>query len=207
MSLDGQRPSPWHGLHAAGQIVPGALHCPEYWYPTAASNAAFPGISRSTYYNYAKSSPKEPQLQASAGPLGVWASQPVPGLKRPCFLGRVVRWGEGFKATGGGPPAPRAFLSLEGAIVPLAEAVCAGVARKQVLGGHLPFCRSASATRACHLPPFGSGRVWPGAGPEACPSFSQIRAPTLGRGSRKEAEEKEAGRKVTAAVAPPAGPG
>ncbi|XP_055291336.1 vertnin [Moschus berezovskii] len=165
----------------------------------------FPGISRSTYYNWRRKALRRnpsfkpvPALSESGPP------QPAPVGEKALLPWKGGEVGEGTaKATGGGPPAPRAFLPLR---VPLSrwQRRLRRAARKQVLGGHLPFCRFRLRYPSLSPSSFwvwkSLARSWPGS-----LSKLQIRAPTLGRGSRKEAEEKEAGRNVTAAMAPPAG--
>ncbi|XP_006206129.2 vertnin [Vicugna pacos] len=167
----------------------------------------FPGISRSTYYNWRR---KALRRNPSFKPAPALSAAGVP---QPASVGEKAlplckdEAGEGAgKATGGGPPAPREFLPLR---MPLSrwQRRLRRAARRQVLSGHLPFCRFR--LRYPSLSP-STFWVWKSLA-RGCPrglSKLHIQAPTLGKGGMQEAEEKqekEAGRNVTAVMAPPAG--
>ncbi|XP_057589512.1 vertnin isoform X2 [Hippopotamus amphibius kiboko] len=167
----------------------------------------FPGISRSTYYNWRR---KALRRNPSFKPTPALS---VVGTPQPASVGEkaLLPWkgeaGDGAgKAAGGGSPAPREFLPLR---MPLSrwQRRLRRAARKQVLRGHLPFCRFRLRYPSLSPSTFwvwkSLARGWP-----RSLSKLQMQAPTLGKGSMKEAEEKrekEAGRHVTAALAPPAG--
>ncbi|XP_019495859.1 PREDICTED: vertnin [Hipposideros armiger] len=167
----------------------------------------FPGISRSTYYNWRR---KALRRNPSFKPAPVLSTARAP---QPASVGEEVLlpWkgeaGEGAgKATGGGPPAPREFLPMR---MPLSrwQRRLRRAARKQVLNGHLPFCRFRLRYPSLSPSTFwvwkSLARGWP-----RSLSKLQMQAPNLGKGGVQEAEEKrekEDGRNVTAAMAPPAG--
>ncbi|XP_019588856.2 vertnin [Rhinolophus sinicus] len=167
----------------------------------------FPGISRSTYYNWRR---KALRRNPSFKTAPVLSTAPAP---QPASTGEeaLLPWkgeaGEGAgKATGGGPPARRVFLPLR---MPLYrwQRRLRRAARKQVLSGHLPFCRFR--LRYPSLSP-STFWVWKSLARGWSRSLSklQMQAPNLGKGVVQEAEEKrekEDGRNVTAAMAQPAG--
>ncbi|XP_004311560.1 vertnin [Sagmatias obliquidens] len=167
----------------------------------------FPGISRSTYYNWRrKALRRNPSFKPAPALSVAGASQPA-SVGEEALLPWKGEAGEGAgKATGGGSPAPREFLPLR---MPLSrwQRRLRRAARKQVLSGHLPFCRFRLRYPSLSPSTFwvwkSLARGWP-----RSLSKLQIQAPSLGKGGMKEAEEKrekEAGRNVTAAMAPPSG--
>ncbi|XP_036700494.1 vertnin [Balaenoptera musculus] len=167
----------------------------------------FPGISRSTYYNWRrKALRRNPSFKPAPALSVAGASQPASAGEK-ALLPWKGEAGEGAgKATGGGSPAPREFLPLR---MPLSrwQRRLRRAARKQVLSGHLPFCRFRLRYPSLSPSTFwvwkSLARGWP-----RSLSKLQIQAPSLGKGGMKEAEEKrekEAGRNVTAAMVPPAG--
>uniref|UniRef100_A0A8D0KFR2 Vertnin n=1 Tax=Sus scrofa TaxID=9823 RepID=A0A8D0KFR2_PIG len=167
----------------------------------------FPGISRSTYYNWRR---KALRRNPNFKPAPVLS---VAGATQPASVGEkaLLPWEgevgeEAGKATGGGQPAPREFLPLR---MPLSrwQRRLRREARKQVLSGHLPFCRFRLRYPSLSPSTFwvwkSLARGWP-----RSLSKLHIQAPTLGKGGIQEVEEKqekEADRNVTAAMAPPAG--
>ncbi|XP_076978384.1 vertnin [Tamandua tetradactyla] len=162
----------------------------------------FPGISRSTYYNWRRKA-----LRRNPG------FKPAPALSadgapKPASAGReaVLPWKgeareETGKARGGESPNPQ---EPPPGRMPLSrwQRRLRRAARKKVLSGHLPFCRFRLRYPTLSPSAFwvwkSLARSWPRLPPEA---------PALGKGVL-EAEgkpEKEAGRNVTGVMAPPEG--
>ncbi|XP_016063629.1 PREDICTED: vertnin [Miniopterus natalensis] len=167
----------------------------------------FPGISRSTYYNWRrKALRRNPSFKPAPALSTAQAPQPASvGEEAPLPEKGEVGEGAG-KATGGEPPTPQELLPRR---MPLShqQRRLRRAARKQVLSGHLPFCRFRLRYPSLSPSTFwvwkSFARCWP-----RSLSKLQIQAPTLGKGGVQEAEEKrekEAGRNVTAAMAPDAG--
>ncbi|XP_001490454.3 vertnin [Equus caballus] len=167
----------------------------------------FPGISRSTYYNWRrKALRRNPTFKPPP-------ALPVAGSPQPTSIGEeaLLPWkgevGEGAaKAMGRGPPAPRELLPLR---MPLSrwQRRLRRAARKQVLSGHLPFCRFRLRYPSLSPSAFwvwkSLARGWP-----RSLSKLQMQASTLGKAGVQEAgekREKEAGRNMAAAMTPPAG--
>ncbi|KAM9202201.1 vertnin [Dugong dugon] len=167
----------------------------------------FPGISRSTYYNWRRKALRRnpnfkpaPSLSAAGAPQAASVGEE----SLPPWRGEV---GEGAeKATGGGASAPREFLPLK---MPLSrwQRRLRRAARKQVLSGHLPFCRFRLRYPSLSPSTFwvwkSLARGWP-----RSLSKLQREAPALGKVGAQDAEgkpEKEAGKSVTAATASPKG--
>ncbi|XP_008565742.1 PREDICTED: vertnin [Galeopterus variegatus] len=165
----------------------------------------FPGISRSTYYNWRrKALRRNPSFKPPPALSAAGAPQPASDGE-----GTLLPWkgeaGEGAgKATGGGPPAPQELLPLR---MPLSrwQRRLRRSARKQVLSGHLPFCRFRLRYPSLSPSTFwvwkSLARGWPRG-----LSKLQMEAPTLGKGGQEaEEKKKEADRNGTAVMAPPAG--
>ncbi|XP_054422980.1 vertnin [Pteronotus mesoamericanus] len=168
----------------------------------------FPSISRSTYYNWRrKALRRNPSFKPAPALSTAQAPQPA-SVGEEALLPEKGEVGEGAgKATDRGPPAPREFLPPR---MPLSrwQRRLRRAARKQVLSGHLPFCRFRLRYPSLSPSTFwvwkSLARGWP-----RSLSKLQMQTPTLGNGGVQEAEErreKEAGRNVIAAVAPAAGP-
>ncbi|KAG8514333.1 Vertnin [Galemys pyrenaicus] len=167
----------------------------------------FPGISRSTYYNWRrKALRRNPSCKPAPALSGTGPPQPASaGEEAP--LPWKGEEGEGAgKATGGGPPAPQELHPLR---VPLSrwQRRLRRAARKQVLSGHLPFCRFRLRYPSLSPSTFWAwkslARGWP-----KYPSKLQMpRSLLLGKGGAQEAEKwkREGGRNETAAAAQPAG--
>ncbi|EHB15438.1 hypothetical protein GW7_01459 [Heterocephalus glaber] len=164
----------------------------------------FPGISRSTYYNWRrKALRRNPSFKpapaiAAAGaphhcscrgpPVSIcWGSGPAP------FKGR---------ATGGGSPTPQDLLPRR---MPLSrwQRRLRKAARTQVLSGHLPFCRFRLRYPSLSPSTFWAWKSLTRGWPRAL-SKLQRPSPSLGKW-RQEAQEKEAGRNMTTVLTPPVG--
>ncbi|CAK6431919.1 unnamed protein product [Pipistrellus nathusii] len=174
----------------------------------------FPGISRSTYYNWRrKALRRNPNFKP--GPALPTAQAPQPAaasvVGEEALLPEKAEVGEGpGKATGvvGASPTPQEFLPPR---VPLSrrQKRLRRAARKQVLSGHLPFCRFRLRYPSLSPSAFwvwkSLARGWPR-------SLSKLQAqapPASGKRGMQEAEAKReegAGRNVAAAVAPAAAP-
>ncbi|XP_017512253.3 vertnin [Manis javanica] len=166
----------------------------------------FPGISRSTYYNWRRKalrrnpSFKPPPVLSASG-----ASQPESVVEE-ALLPWKGEVGEGSgKARPRVPPVPRESLRPR---VPLSrwQRRLRRAARKQVLSGHLPFCRFR--LRYPSLSP-STFWVWKSLARGWSRSLSklQLQVSTLGKGEVQQAEEKQekgAGRNVTDVTASPA---
>ncbi|XP_012598773.1 vertnin [Microcebus murinus] len=166
----------------------------------------FPGISRSTYYNWRrKALRRNPSFKPAPGLSASGAAQPVSAGDE-ALLPWKGEEGEGAgKAMGGGTLGPRELLPLK---VPLSrwQRRLRRVARKQVLSGQLPFCRFR-----LRYPTLSPSTFWVwkslARGWSRGLSKLQMQASTLGKG-RQEAEEKqekEVGGSATAVLAPHAG--
>ncbi|XP_010380935.1 vertnin [Rhinopithecus roxellana] len=163
----------------------------------------FPGISRSTYYNWRRKALRRNPSFKPAPALS------APGTPQPASVGEgaVIAWkseaeeGAG-KATGEEPPTPQELLPLR---MPLSrwQRRLRRAARRQVLSGHLPFCRFRLRYPSLSPSAFwvwkSLARGWPRG-----LSKLQVPAPTLGKGGQEaeEKQEEEAGRDVTAVMAP-----
>jgi transposase-like protein len=167
----------------------------------------FPGISRSTYYNWRrKALRRNPSFKPAPPVVAAEAPQPASveeGTLLPC-KGEVEK--EAGKATDGDPPTSQQLLSPW---IPLSrwQRRLRRAARKQVLNGHLPFCRFR--LRYPRLSP-STFWVWKSLAQRWPSGLSklQTQAPSLGSGEQ-EAEEKqknEAVKNVTAVMAPPVRP-
>ncbi|XP_036181311.1 vertnin [Myotis myotis] len=168
----------------------------------------FPGISRSTYYNWRrKALRRNPSFKPAPAVSTAPAPQPVSAGEE-ALLPEKGEVGEGpGKATGvGESPTPQEFLTPR---MPLSrrQRRLRRAARKQVLSGHLPFCRFRLRYPSLSPSTFwvwkSLARGWP-----RSLSKLQIQAPILGKRGAQEAEakrEEEAGRNVTAAMVPAAG--
>ncbi|XP_054571438.1 vertnin [Eptesicus fuscus] len=170
----------------------------------------FPGISRSTYYNWRrKALRRNPSFKPAPAPSTAQAPQPAASVGEEALLPEKGEVGEGpGKATGvGGSPTPQEFLPRR---MPLSrqQRRLRRAARKQVLSGHLPFCRFRLLYPSLSPSTFwvwkSLVRGWP-----RSLSKLQTQAPTSGKRGVQEAEAKReegAGRNVTAATAPAAAP-
>ncbi|KAM7159226.1 vertnin [Molossus nigricans] len=167
----------------------------------------FPGISRSTYYNWRrKALRRNPSFKPAPALSTTQAPQPASVGKEALLPEKGEVGEEEGKATVGGPPAPQEFQPPR---MPLSrrQRRLRRAARKQVLSGHLPFCRFRLRYPSLSPSTFwvwkSLARGWP-----RSLSKQQIQARTLGKGGVQEVgekQEKEAGRIVTAAMAPAAG--
>ncbi|XP_049754325.1 vertnin [Elephas maximus indicus] len=167
----------------------------------------FPGISRSTYYNWRRKALRRnpdfkpaPSLSATGTPQA--ASVEEESL--PPWKGEVPEGAE--KATSGGAPAAREFLPPR---MPLSrwQRRLRRAARKQVLSGHLPFCRFRLRYPSLSPSTFWVWKSLARGWPRSLYKL-QREAPALGKGRAQNAEgklEKEAGKSVMAATAPPEG--
>ncbi|XP_012511595.1 PREDICTED: vertnin [Propithecus coquereli] len=166
----------------------------------------FPSISRSTYYNWRrKALRRNPSFKPAPALSAAGAAQPVSAGDE-ALLPWKGEEGEGAgKAMGGGTPGPRELLPLK---VPLSrwQRRLRRAARKQVLSGHLPFCRFR-----LRYPTLSPSTFWVwkslARGWSRGLSKLQMQASALGKG-RQEAEEKqekEVGGSGTAVLAPHAG--
>ncbi|CAH6845716.1 vertnin [Phodopus roborovskii] len=102
----------------------------------------FPGISRSTYYNWRRKALRRGPSFKLAPALATTESLPPTDVGDAALLslkGEVGEEGTG-KAGGGDPPTSQGFTSTK---IPLSrwQRRLRRAARKQVLSGHLPFCR------------------------------------------------------------------
>ncbi|XP_025725447.1 vertnin isoform X2 [Callorhinus ursinus] len=167
----------------------------------------FPGISRSTYYNWRrKALRRNPGFKPAPALPTTGAPQPA-SVPEEALLPWKGEGGEGAcKATAGGPPAPHEFLPPK---VPLSrwQRRLRRAARKQVLSGHLPFCRFRLRYPSLSPSTFWVWKSLARGWPRGLSKF-QMQAATLGKGGLREVEEKqekEAGRNGSAVMAPPAG--
>ncbi|XP_066133534.1 vertnin [Saccopteryx bilineata] len=167
----------------------------------------FPGISRSTYYNWRrKALRRNPSFKPDPALSTAQAPQPA-SVGEEALLPEKGEVEEGAgKATDGEPPAPREFLPPR---MPLSrwQRRLRWAARKKVLSGHLPFCRFRLCYPSLSPSTFwvwkSLARGWPNSLPKL-----QTQVPTLGKGGVEgveEMREKEAGRNVIAAMAPATG--
>ncbi|KAM8948724.1 vertnin [Lycaon pictus] len=167
----------------------------------------FPGISRSTYYNWRrKALHRNPSFKPAPALSTPGAPQPA-SVPEEALLPWKSKVGEGAgKATAGGPPAPHEFLPPK---VPLSrwQRRLRRAARKQVLSGHLPFCRFRLRYPSLSPSTFWAWKSLARSWPRNLSKF-QMQAPTLGKVGMQAAEEKqekEAGGDVIAVNVPPAG--
>ncbi|KAL6052727.1 hypothetical protein STEG23_025433 [Scotinomys teguina] len=102
----------------------------------------FPGISRSTYYNWRRKALRRSPSFKLAPALATPESLPPTddGDRAPLSLKEEVGEEGPGKAEGGGPPTSQRLVSTR---MPLSrwQRRLRRAARKQVLSGHLPFCR------------------------------------------------------------------
>ncbi|XP_037691333.1 vertnin [Choloepus didactylus] len=166
----------------------------------------FPGISRSTYYNWRrKALRRNPGFKPAPALPADGAPKPTSGGEGPLCPWKGEAGKESGKAVGGEPPTPREPLPLR---MPLSrwQRRLRRAARKQVLSGHLPFCRFRLRYPSLSPSTFWVWKSLAQGWPRGL-SKLPLQAPTLGKGVQ-EAEgklEKEAGRNVTAVMAPPEG--
>ncbi|XP_059035690.1 vertnin [Mustela lutreola] len=167
----------------------------------------FPGISRSTYYNWRrKALRRNPGFKPAPALPTTVVPQPVSVLEE-ALLPWKEAGGEGTgQATAGGPPAAHAFLPPK---VPLShwQRRLRRAARKQVLSGHLPFCRFRLRYPSLSPSTFWVWKSLARGWPRGLSRF-QMQDPALGKGGLREAEEKqekEAVRDGPAAMTPPGG--
>ncbi|XP_004739331.2 vertnin [Mustela putorius furo] len=167
----------------------------------------FPGISRSTYYNWRrKALRRNPGFKPAPALPTTVVPQPVSVLEE-ALLPWKEAGGEGTgQATAGGSPAAHAFLPPK---VPLShwQRRLRRAARKQVLSGHLPFCRFRLRYPSLSPSTFWVWKSLARGWPRGLSRF-QMQDPALGKGGLREAEEKqekEAGRDGPAAMTPPGG--
>uniref|UniRef100_A0A8C2V2N5 Vertnin n=1 Tax=Chinchilla lanigera TaxID=34839 RepID=A0A8C2V2N5_CHILA len=168
----------------------------------------FPGISRSTYYNWRrKALRRNPGFKPPPAGAAAGAPRPVPAAEvvlLPPKGGLEARAGE---AAGGGLPTPAEVLPRR---VPLSrwQRRLRRAARKQVLSGHLPFCRFRLRYPSLSPSTFWAWKSLAWGWPRG---LSKLRRPSPASGQRaqeageEEAGEEEAGRIATAVTAPPAG--
>ncbi|KAM6201835.1 vertnin [Rhynchocyon petersi] len=165
----------------------------------------FPGISRSTYYNWRrKALRRNPNFKPPSAPSTAEVPQEAPDEDVPLPPCK----GEEGKGPGGSsseaapaprePPAPKMPLSRW-------QRRLRRAARKQVLSGHLPFCRFRLRYPTLSASTFW---VWKSLAPGWPRRLSkpQKEAPALGKRGSLEAErkpEKEAGSSVAGQTIPP----
>ncbi|KAL2789715.1 vertnin [Daubentonia madagascariensis] len=166
----------------------------------------FPGISRSTYYNWRrKALRRNPTFKPAPALSASGAAQPVSAGDEALLPWKGEEEEEAGKAMGGCPPGPRELLPLK---VPLSrwQRRLRRAARKQVLSGHLPFCRFRLRYPTLSPSTFwvwkSLARSWPRG-----LSKLQMQTSTFGKGLQEaeEKQEKEAGRNVTVVLAPHGG--
>ncbi|XP_045679243.1 vertnin isoform X2 [Phyllostomus hastatus] len=168
----------------------------------------FPSISRSTYYNWRRKALRRNPSFKPAPALSVAPAPQLASVGEEALLPEKSEAGEEGtgKTTDGGPPAPRQFVPPR---MPLSrwQRRLRRAARKQVLSGHLPFCRFRLRYPSLSPSAFwvwkSLARGWP-----RSLSGLQMQAPALGKGGVQEAEgkrEKEAGKNVIVSVALAAG--
>lgn len=160
----------------------------------------FPSISRSTYYNWRRKALRRNPSFKPAPTLSVAPAPQLASVGEEALLPEKSEAGEGTgKATDRGPPAPRQCVPPR---MPLSrwQRRLRRAARKQVLSGHLPFCRFRLRYPSLSPSTFwvwkSLARGWP-----RSLSRLQVQAPALGKGGVQEAEEKrekEAGKNVMA---------
>ncbi|ELV09888.1 vertnin [Tupaia chinensis] len=165
----------------------------------------FPGISRSTYYNWRrKALRRNPSFKPAPALSPSKAPQPASVEE-----GALIPWkgeagGGTGKTTGGGSPVPRELLPLK---IPLSrwQRRLRRAARKQVLGGQLPFCRFRLRYPSLSPSTFWAWKSLARGWPRGLSTFRK-QALTLGKRGQEAEEkpEKEAGRNVTSVTAPPA---
>ncbi|XP_049468446.1 vertnin [Panthera uncia] len=166
----------------------------------------FPGISRSTYYNWRrKALRRNPGFKPAPALATAGAPQPA-SVPEEALLPWKGEVGEGpGQATAGGPPAPRELLPPK---VPLSrwQRRLRRAARKQVLSGHLPFCRFRLRYPSLSPSTFWVWKSLARSWPRSLSKF-QMQAPSLGKEGMEaeEKQEKEACRDVTAVTVPPVG--
>ncbi|XP_036984037.2 vertnin [Artibeus jamaicensis] len=167
----------------------------------------FPSISRSTYYNWRRKALRRNPSFKPAPALSIAPAPQLASVGEEALLPEKSEEGEGTgKATDGDPPAPRESVPPR---IPLSrwQRRLRRAARKQVLRGHLPFCRFRLRYPSLSPSTFwvwkSLARGWP-----RSLSRLQIQAPALGKAGSQEAEEKrekEAGKNVIVSVAPATG--
>ncbi|KAM5274809.1 vertnin [Ctenodactylus gundi] len=161
----------------------------------------FPGISRSTYYNWRRKALRRNPSFKPAPDLAAAAACPQPALVgEGALLPSKGEAGEGEGGTtSGGSPAPPELLPPRTPTWRWQRRL-RRAARKQVLSGHLPFCRF----RLCYpsLSPStywfwkSLARRWPKGLPK-----SRRQAPSLGKIRREVQKQMEAGRNVVSGMA------
>lgn len=167
----------------------------------------FPGISRSTYYNWRRKALRRNPSFKPAAALSTARAPQSASVGEEALLPWKGEAGEGAgNAAGKVPLAPRGFLPLR---MPLSrwQRRLRRAARKQVLSGHLPFCRFRLRYPSLSPSTFWVWKSLARGWPRSLPKL-QMQTPTLGKGEVQEAEEnreREVDRNVTAAIAPPAG--
>uniref|UniRef100_A0A8C5K5M3 Vertnin n=1 Tax=Jaculus jaculus TaxID=51337 RepID=A0A8C5K5M3_JACJA len=160
----------------------------------------FPGISRSTYYNWRrKALRRNPSFRPDPALATTGALQPAPVGEG----ANLLSWeedkagGEGTgKETSGGPPNPQELLPPK---LPLSrwQRRLRRAARKQVLSGHLPFCRFR-----LRYPSLSPSTFW--AWKSLARGWPRMQAPSLQE--PEEPQEMEGVRSVTAVMVPPMEP-
>ncbi|KAM6171462.1 vertnin [Erethizon dorsatum] len=163
----------------------------------------FPGISRSTYYNWRR---KALRRNPSFKPLPAIAAA---GDPQPASVGEVVLLpskGEveeqAEEATGGAFPTPPELLPRR---MPLSrwQRRLRRAARKQVLSGHLPFCRFRLRYPSLSPSTFWAWKSLAWGWPRGLSKLRRL-SPALGKRGQ-EAQVKEAGRNVTTVMIPSVG--
>ncbi|XP_008847967.1 vertnin [Nannospalax galili] len=164
----------------------------------------FPGISRSTYYNWRrKALRRNPSFKPAPALATTEALQPV-SVGEEALLSWKDDMGAGTgKAVGGGPLTPQEFLSPK---MPLSrwQRRLRRAARKQVLSGHLPFCRFR-----LRYPSLSPSTFW--VWKSLARGWPRMQAPSLGKGKQEpevqqEMEDRlevETVKDVTAVMVPP----
>ncbi|XP_004624914.1 vertnin [Octodon degus] len=159
----------------------------------------FPGISRSTYYNWRrKALRRNPSFKPPPAIVAAQEPQPVP--VREVVLLSPKREGkqQAEEARGGGAPVPPELLPRR---MPLSrwQRRLRRAARRQVLSGHLPFCRFRLRYPSLSPSAFWAWKSLAWGWPRGL-SKPQRLSPSLGT------REQEAGRNGATVMVPPAGP-
>nr|XP_002719696.1 vertnin [Oryctolagus cuniculus] len=163
----------------------------------------FPGISRSTYYNWRrKALRRNPGFKPAPALAAAGAPQAASTGEQVQLPGRG-EGGGGVEKASGGPAVSRELLPPK---MPLSQwqRRLRRAARKQVLSGHLPFCRFRLRYPSLSPSTFwvwkSLARGWPGG-----LSKHRLPFPSAGRAEQEpnDKQEKEARGSATAVVVPP----
>ncbi|XP_036061585.1 LOW QUALITY PROTEIN: vertnin [Onychomys torridus] len=161
----------------------------------------FPGISRSTYYNWRrKALRRSPSFKLAPAPATTESLPPTDVGDRALLSlkDEVGEEGTGKAVVGEAPPVSQGLVSTR---MPLSrwQRRLRRAARKQVLSGHLPFCRFR-----LRYPSLSPSTFW--VWKSRSRGWARVQASSLGRRGQEpdEGQEMEAVKKVTSVVAPQA---